>query len=775
MWKKPFAALLCGAFVAASLVASATPAHAASQLLGGAATSASLGGSIEYSVYLPEGYDSESSTRYPSLYLLHGRGDTQAAWQQVAGDLDELIASGAIPPMIVIMPDAPWSGRGSYYVDSQYTGIAAGSTPGVAVETAFTTDLVDHIDAEFRTIDDRASRGVGGYSMGGAGAVRFVSAHQDLFSAALALSPAVYFPTTPLDSSTREFGAYGVGDALYDEGRYQELSYPASFGALDPAMPVHVFVAVGDDEWANPDPANAIHDLDYEAATLYNHVKRVPGVSAELRVYNGGHDWGVWKTGFREGIVDLASYLQTTPPSPFEGQQFGSSGDDRAGGVVGFPGDGTVQALNSAGAMLDIENAGGFDIVVTKQSTDGEALWATPISTPLNERAYGVVPASDNAVIVGGFQRMEHEAGTNDDAFAVKIDAVGQESWRTHLGSQAAADRIYGIAPDGTGGAYLSGYTSGSLDGFDSAGDKDVILARVSSDGEVLWSTQFGSNGEDKGFAVALADDGGVFVGGTSGGALPGSTSAGGYDGWVAAFDADGSQRWMSQFGTEETEQVAALVASGGGVVAAGFTGGVLGESSAGGTDAFALALDADGATRWVSQQGTSGDDRGAAIAVDADASLLLVGHTSGLFAPGSGGVDVFATTMAPDGSVVEQSQFGSMQRDGADEWDEANLYIAGGGSTWVQGLTYGAIDGAVNAGAGDIFLSELDFDAVLPGLGTVVVPPVDPAVVTPRNDASALAMTGAEVARLAAVALLLLLAGGALFVLRRRLVRNPT
>ena len=38
------------------------------------------------------------------------------------GALDELIASGEIQPTIAIMPDAPWSSRASYYVDSAYTG-----------------------------------------------------------------------------------------------------------------------------------------------------------------------------------------------------------------------------------------------------------------------------------------------------------------------------------------------------------------------------------------------------------------------------------------------------------------------------------------------------------------------------------------------------------------------------------------------------------------------------------------------------------------------------
>ena len=47
--------------------------------------------------------------------------------------------------------------------------------------------------------------------MGGYGALRYSLAHPDLFGAAIVLSPAVYFPEPPSDSSTREFGAFGKG------------------------------------------------------------------------------------------------------------------------------------------------------------------------------------------------------------------------------------------------------------------------------------------------------------------------------------------------------------------------------------------------------------------------------------------------------------------------------------------------------------------------------------------------------------------------------------
>jgi S-formylglutathione hydrolase FrmB len=106
------------------------------------------------------------------------------------------------------------------------------------------------------------------------------------------------------------FGAFGVGEEKFDEARYTELNYPAMFTSfIEAGVPLRLFIAVGDDEWAHPLPEDQRHDLDLEAHLLYNHARRVPRVLAELRVYDGGHDWGVWGRGFEEGLRFLAHGL----------------------------------------------------------------------------------------------------------------------------------------------------------------------------------------------------------------------------------------------------------------------------------------------------------------------------------------------------------------------------------------------------------------------------------------------------------------------------------
>lgn len=305
-------AALCVFCAAAVGVANPVTAAAAGTVTQKAFASANLKQDLAYQLYLPSGYDETGKVKYPVLYLLHGRGDKMAAWTTSKPDLDRLISSGRIPPVIAIMPDAPASRRAGYYIDSQFTGSADKKLPaGEPVETAFTQDLIAHVDTTYPTRTDRNGRIVAGYSMGGYGALRYSLAHPELFGAAIVLSPAVYFPLPPPDSSTREFGAFGQGAKTFDPEIYTAKNYPALIpGFVATGRPLIMFIAVGDDEHALADPAEASHDLDYEAHTLYNKIRRVPGITSELRVVNGPHDWATWRPTFMEG----AEYIFTKLP-----------------------------------------------------------------------------------------------------------------------------------------------------------------------------------------------------------------------------------------------------------------------------------------------------------------------------------------------------------------------------------------------------------------------------------------------------------------------------
>ena len=270
-----------------------------------------LGRNIAYTVYLPYGYTASGPERYSVVYLLHGRGGSMSGWLRIKSDLDQMIAEGQIPPVVAVLPDAPSSLRAGYYIDSRFTGVGA-LAAGENIEQAFTTDLIRHVDARYRTQAERSGRVVAGYSMGGYGAMRYALAHPDLFSAAIVLSPAVYSPLPPMDSSTRQFGAFGNGSVTFDPEIYTRNNYPATLPLFEArGLPLAMFIAAGDDEGGTADPVAAGHDIDLEAHVLYNRIRRVRTIASQLRIVDGGHNWDTWRPTFIEGMQFVFRHVKS--------------------------------------------------------------------------------------------------------------------------------------------------------------------------------------------------------------------------------------------------------------------------------------------------------------------------------------------------------------------------------------------------------------------------------------------------------------------------------
>jgi S-formylglutathione hydrolase FrmB len=133
-------------------------------------------------VYLPAGYDT-SSKRYPVVYFLPNplaefRGDFYE--QTVRKMLDRAIAAKEVDPFILVAVDMATPYGCSWYVNSPVTG---------NWEDFMVQELVPYVDAKFRTLPNRDSRGIAGDFMGGYGAIRFGMTHPDVFGSVYALHP----------------------------------------------------------------------------------------------------------------------------------------------------------------------------------------------------------------------------------------------------------------------------------------------------------------------------------------------------------------------------------------------------------------------------------------------------------------------------------------------------------------------------------------------------------------------------------------------------------
>ena len=113
-------------------------------------------------VFLPPGYAADETRRYPVVYALHGYSIGAEQWSKeihVPQTIEGAFALGA-REMIVVLPDSKTVHNGSMYSSSVTTG---------DFERFIAHDLVAYVDAHYRTMPDRESRGLVGHSMGGYG------------------------------------------------------------------------------------------------------------------------------------------------------------------------------------------------------------------------------------------------------------------------------------------------------------------------------------------------------------------------------------------------------------------------------------------------------------------------------------------------------------------------------------------------------------------------------------------------------------------------------
>ncbi|MBA3871678.1 MAG: esterase [Anaerolineae bacterium] len=142
-------------------------------------------------VYLPPGYDENTDKRYPVIYVLAGHGGSgplmlaPVAWGESFPErIDRLISSGAMEPVIAVLPDCWTIFGGAQYINSSALG---------QYEDYFIEELIPYVDATYRTLPIREHRAITGKSSGGYGAMVQSMRHPEIFSAVASHSGDIYF------------------------------------------------------------------------------------------------------------------------------------------------------------------------------------------------------------------------------------------------------------------------------------------------------------------------------------------------------------------------------------------------------------------------------------------------------------------------------------------------------------------------------------------------------------------------------------------------------
>jgi hypothetical protein len=328
--------------------------------------------------------------------------------------------------------------------------------------------------------------------------------------------------------------------------------------------------------------------------------------------------------------------------------------------------------------------------------------WSYSVGGDFTDEAFGVANDMNGAVYVtgriGGSSFLE-DRGVSD-GFLTKLDASGNLIWERTFGG-GGYEIGWDVAIDAAGNPIVVGATSDSLGGTNNGGN-DVLVLKYDSDGNEVWTRQFGSTGEDFGGGIAIDPTGNILLSGIAGGNL-GLGNSESDDLFVMKLDSAGAPMWVRQSGSSQREYTRWIATDSiGNAYVTGWTRGNLGSSNEGLTDIFLQKYGPAGNLEWSRQLGTDSEELGFGIAANREGEVYIAGYTGGdLFAPNAGASDVYVIKYDPLGNELWHDQFGG----NSNEYS-SGISVDSNGDVYLTGaMVVGSLPGVPNFSNEDLFL----------------------------------------------------------------------
>lgn len=227
---------------------------------------------------LPENYN--TGTEFPVLYLLHGYGGNYADWIKRAPELRELADRYS---MIIVCPDG---GVGSWYWDSEVDD-------SFQYETFVSKELVQWVDEEFKTRQDRGARAITGLSMGGHGALYLAMRHQDVFGAGGSMSGGVDIRPFPLRwDMAKRLGSYAENPERWERHTVINQTHLLTPGSLE------LLIDCGTE------------DFFYEVNESLHDKLLARNIPHSYIVRPGAHNWDYWKDAIHYQVLFMHRYFE---------------------------------------------------------------------------------------------------------------------------------------------------------------------------------------------------------------------------------------------------------------------------------------------------------------------------------------------------------------------------------------------------------------------------------------------------------------------------------
>jgi uncharacterized delta-60 repeat protein len=400
-------------------------------------------------------------------------------------------------------------------------------------------------------------------------------------------------------------------------------------------------------------------------------------------------------------------------------RQLGVASLDTYGYAVATDSSGNVFVAGYTDGGLDGNTSMGYeDFFVTKYDSTGAKIWTRQLGVASHyTHGNGVATDSSGNVFVTGYTDGGLDGNTRMgtyDFFVTKYDSTGTKQWTKQLGVASQYTQGSAVATDPSGNIFVTGFTVGGLDGNTRTGTTDFFVTKYDASGTKQWTKQMGAASKNAyGNGVSTDSSGNCFVTGKTSGGLDGNSQTGtAYDFFVTKYDSTGTKQWTKQMGVASQNTYGNGVAtdpSGNIFVAGSTTGGLDGNTRTGNADFFVTQYNSSGTKQWTKQMGAIGpaNTSGTAIASDSSENLYIAGYTyAGLDGNTlTGNNDFFVTKYNSSGSKQWTRQLGvagkTVTAFGAATDSSGNIFVAGS--------TTGGLDGNTLTGTQDFFVTKYD------------------------------------------------------------------
>ncbi len=418
------------------------------------------------------------------------------------------------------------------------------------------------------------------------------------------------------------------------------------------------------------------------------------------------------------GVEGEPVAVQMSAPPEFAWTRLLGTSEDDVATALTTAGDGSIYVAGYTNGDLGGQtNSGGRDAFITKYQPDGTQDWTRLLGTSGWDGASALTTGSDGSIYVAGTTEGDLNGQTNSglsDAFISRFQPDGTQDWTRLLGT-SGWDQASALTTGSDGSIYVAGYTYGDLDGQTNSGVADAFISRFQPDGTQDWTRLLGTSNFDQASALTTGSDGSIYVAGTTEGDLDEQTLTGFSDAFVSRFQPDGTQDWTRLLGSDVENAYALTTGSDGSIYVAGSTTGNLdGQTNSSSFyayaefDAFISRFQPDGTQDWTRLLGSGEYEGASALTTGSDGSIYVAGSTTGNLDGqiNSGMADGFISRFQPDGTKDWTRLLGTS------DGDSANAMTTGSdGSIYVAGETRGDLDGQTNSGGGDAFISRLIVD----------------------------------------------------------------